>query len=252
MATVTNLGGLQITTDAATYSVGPFTPAANTLIVVFAMLTGETSTDWTVTDDHAGTYTKIRRQVKNASADIMEVWIANQRASAVATNWTYSHASGNATGSFMQIYSVSGMSRTGSAAVRSQGGQDNQAAAGTPAPALNQAALNGNPTITVIHNATNPPGTTAPSGWAVGAARGYNVPVTGSHSTFRNSGFTGTTITWGSTSVSAFSSVAIELLVGKPENQLSGGVFTTKKSKYHSGGVDIEKPVKYRSGGAFS
>lgn len=212
-ATIGSIAGLASTTDGVTYTTGSATPTARNLIVVTATLTGETSTNWTVTDSQGGTYTKIRRQVQNSSADIMEVWVADQFASAVATTWTYSHASGNATGCTLQVDSVSGMSRTSASAIRSQGGEDNQAAGGTPAPTLGLTALTGNPVLTLVHNASNPPGLTAPSGsgFVVVINRNYNTPTTGFGRSHTNKSFTGTTVTWGSTSATAFSSVAVEL-----------------------------------------
>lgn len=211
MASVTLGAQTDVTTNAATYNSGAFTPALNDLLVAFVAVTGQTATDWAVTDNQSGTWTKVLRQVKNASADIMEVWVRNQLAPNASTTVTYSHVSGNATGGVVLVWRVAGITRTGSGAIRSQGGQDNQAASGTPAPVLNQAALTGNPTLTAVFNATNPSGVTAPASWTGETDVGFASPTTGWHGARRDSGFTGTTITWGSTSASAFASAAVEV-----------------------------------------
>src|SRR5436305_1627986 len=97
MATVTAAISSADTTDGITFSTAAFTPAANDLVVVFVHLTGETSTDWTVTDSVGGTYTKIARFVRVVSANILELWVGNQLEAATSRTITFSHAAGIAT-----------------------------------------------------------------------------------------------------------------------------------------------------------
>lgn len=212
MAAVVNGAAVGSTTGAATYNSGSFTPAVGDLLVAFVGVTGETSADWAVTDNQSGTWTKIRRQVKNASADIFEVWVRDQLvSSAVGHTVTYSHAVGNATGGVVGVVRVSGMTNTGSAAVRSQGGQDNQATGTTPAPVLDSTPLTTNPILTAVHNGQNPGATTQRTGYTVRHSTGYGTPTTGLRTTSLDSGETSATLTWGGTSTGAWSSIGIEL-----------------------------------------
>ena len=217
MATVVAAAvSVQSGTDNTTYSTGSFTPAANDLIVVFAGVNGSTSSDWLVTDSLGGTYTKIARALYVASADITEVWVGTALAAASARTVTYAHASGLATGGFIQPLQVSGMTRVNSSAVRSFGTQDNQAAASTPAPVLSATALTSNPVITSVSSSTNPPAITVPSGFTSRFNLGHTAPVRGMITASDDSGFTSATVTWGGTSATAFGSIAIELDTTSP------------------------------------
>lgn len=222
MAAVTLGAQTAVTTNAATYNSGAFTTpndGLSRLLVAVCAVTAQTATDWAATDNVGGSpgWTKVRRQVKASSADILEVWVRNGLiAPNTSCTVTYSHPSGNASGGCVRVWQVSGMSLTGSSAIRSQGGQDNQAASTTPAPALNQNALTGNPTLTAIFNATSPSGVTQPSGWTGETDQGFSSPTTGTRGARRDSGFTSATITWGSTSASIFCSVAVELDTANP------------------------------------
>jgi hypothetical protein len=111
------------------------------------------------------------------------------------------------------VIGVSGMSLTGEDAVRQFAIEESQAADGTPAPAFSAAALTGNPTIGFCGNATNDisGGLTNPTSWPELRGSNYGTPSSGAQSVARNSGFTGTTITWGSTSASIFGDCILEL-----------------------------------------
>lgn len=196
---------------------GAVVPATGDLLVVFvtkeasALSSPMVSAD--LTSDVAPTgFTLIRNQGHQASAAHMGVFVAN----ALTVNTTsrlITIASGSdaGAGTIISVYSVSGMSRTGGDAVRGQGGQTDQAA-GTPAPVFGAAALTGNACLGAIYNATNPAGMTAPASWTEGSDAGYTTgQVSGIETAFRDSGETGTTITWGSASASAFASIIIEL-----------------------------------------
>ncbi len=217
MAAVTAAAvSVQSGTDNTTYTTGAFTPAANDLIVVFAGVNGSTATDWLVTDSVGGTFTKITRALYVAGADIVELWVATALAAASSRTITYAHASGTATGGFIQPLRVSGMTRVNSAAVRGFGNQNNQAAASTPAPGLGAAALTGNPVISCVANSTNPPSITVPSGFTSRFNLGHTAPVRGQITASDDSGFTSATVTWGGTSATAFGSIAVELDTSSP------------------------------------
>jgi hypothetical protein len=190
------------------------TPAVDDLLIAFVEWTDGSAGaagNVTVTDDQGGTWTFINRALKVGSTDTMEIWVRDQLATAaVAHVVTQSNPDGSDTGGGITVSRWSGMTKTGAAAVRQVAKQDNQAA-GTPAPVFPAACLTGNPTAGVIHNLTNPATMTPPTGWTEQADLGYNTPVTGFELVTRDSGFTGTTVTWGSASASTFSSLMIEL-----------------------------------------
>jgi hypothetical protein len=215
MAAVTYLQGAATTTAAITYTSNSTTPGGGSrLLVAYVCVTGNTETTWAMSDSLGGSWTKIRRQVKATSVDIAEIWVRNSLLPSTpgALTCTYSKpGAGSATGCLMAILDVTGMTRTGSNAVRGQGGQDNRAGSTTPAATFAQAALTANPTITAIHCATQTPTTTYPTGFTDLVSTGDLTPTTGFRVGRDDSGFTGSTVTWGGTSSSAYSTVAIEL-----------------------------------------
>lgn len=209
MAAVTLLGSL-FDTNSGTHTVTA-TPAAGDLIVIITAATGSTVQQPPTDDNSSGTYTQLQNALKATSADILGIWVRNAPiASAVSTIFTL--APGTTTGGGLAVLKVTGMSNTGSAASRSTGSQANQAS-GTPAPVLGGAALTGNPVIAAVFNATNPATMTARSSPAYTELvdTGWATPTTGIEIMAINSGETAQTITWGSSSASAFCSVVTEL-----------------------------------------
>lgn len=208
---------------------GAFTPSVGDLLVVF--VTKEASVSMATGDltSSIGGFTFTRIQYTNfrGGADSLAVFVSDALVSS-ATSQTVTIASGAdaGAGSIISVYSVSGMTLTGSAAVRRSAGQINQTAGTTPAPAFSVAALTENCCLGAVANATNPAGLTPPSGWSESQDTGYTTgAVTGLQTSFRNSGETGTTITWGSTSASEFGSLIIELdtaAAGQPSSRRLG------------------------------
>ena len=216
MATFTAGTALSSTTNTDTYAFTALTPAVGDLLVCFVK-SGETTASTAITSDVGGIgFTKIAQTLYNTSADFCDVFVANQLVtSAVSHTLTWTCTGDNANGGSRVVGRVSGMSRTGLDAVRQFKEQENQSA-GTPAPAFDTAALTGNLTFAVMVNATNPATMTTPSGWTERHDVGYNTPPSGLHVCTRDSGFTGTTVTWGSASASVFGAVIVELDTSVP------------------------------------
>lgn len=189
---------------------GAFTPAVGDLLVVFVTIEASTA-DHTLSSSVGGfTFTQIGKELFRTSASALLAYVSDALVSS-ATSQTVSIPSPGS-GSIISVYSISGLTRTGSSAVRQQGGQSNQTAATTPAPAFAGAALTGNLCIGAVANATNPAGLTQPGSWTESQDTGYTTgAVHGLETAFRNSGETNTTITWGSTSASIFASIILEL-----------------------------------------
>ena len=217
MATVTLAVAPNADTSNTPNTSSAFSPATGDLLVVFvtkeasALSSPMASAD--LTSSVAPTdFTLIRNEGHQSGAAHMGVFVAN----ALTTNTTsrtVTIASGTdpGAGTIITVLRIAGMTKVGAAAVRSQGGQTNQAA-GTPAPAFGQAALTTNLCVGAIYNATNPAGMTQPASWSEAADVGYTTgQVSGCETAYRNSGETGTTITWGSASASIFASLILEL-----------------------------------------
>lgn len=186
------------------------TPAVGDLFVVFCAVRGNTNVTPTCSDDNGGAYTLVDANTFNpASAGAFSVFVRNSLLSNT-TSTIVTVATGSNTSGAVHIIAVSGMFRTGSAAIR-QHGIGNTGGGGTPAITFGASALTANVTIGAVANITNPAGMTAPTSWTERQDTGFNNPSVGLESVTRDSGFTGTTITWGSTTPSNASQAALEL-----------------------------------------
>ena len=211
MAGITFVAGTASTINASSYASGSFTPAANDLLVVFVHASGTIAADAVLTDSQNLGFSLVGKVADGTNVNTSYIFVAQNFAAASAMTVTFGCVSDSATGSVIEVYRISGMSRVGSMAVRQVATSPNQASGGTPAVTFGQAVLTGNPTLGFVSNATSPATLTPPTSWTEGNDTGYSTPTTGMEVVSRASGFTGTTITWGSTSGSAFAAGAIEL-----------------------------------------
>jgi hypothetical protein len=212
MASCNNFVLMASTTNATSYTTASLGVVANELVVVFTGASG-TIADGTVTDSLGGTYTLQDSSQKSAGADEGHLWVRDSLIpSTTSMTITFDCTGDAATGLILAAIRITGMSRVGASAVRQVAHQDAQSGGTTPAPAFPAACLTGNPTIGFIFNETNPAGMTPPTNWTeLTADVGHSQPTTGGEYCIRNSGFTGTTITWGSTSASEYLSMIVEL-----------------------------------------
>lgn len=198
---------------------GAFTPAVDDLLIVF-VVGSATVTDAGDTLTNSGvTFTRFLSATYAASVNAIHGYVANALVPSATSQSVTFTPTDTANGTVIFVCRVAGMTRTGLNAIRQSAKEDNQGAGGTPAPAFASAALTGNPTLGVIGNNTNPAGLTEPTGWTEPASTGdlgYATPTTGGEYVFRDSGFTGTTITWGGTSASVFGSIIVELDSSSP------------------------------------
>lgn len=202
------------TTALSAYPAASFTPAIGDLIVVFVAASGTVAAGTcSSTGSGATTFSLVTSGTANGAADTNYCFISNTYVTDTDGHVVTFDCTGDpATGAIVACFTVSDVPRVGLDAIRQSAKQDTTAA-GTPAPAFGAAALTGNPTLGMVGNGTNPAGMTPPTSWteSSGADVGYGTPATGLEAVFRNSGFTGTTVTWGSASASAFGSIIIEL-----------------------------------------
>lgn len=192
------------------------TPAVGEILVVVAAYTGGTVRGGAVSDDRGGTYSKLCSALKNTSADTLEIFVRDQLVtSAVLHTVTQADPPGSDTGGGLVVMRYSGMSGAGGTVFRQAAIQENGASAATPAPAFATAVLTGDAVVAAEFNTTNSTtSVTAPSGWTEQAEVAYTTPTTGLEVASRDSGFTGTTVTWGNAAPSAFCAAVVELLAG--------------------------------------
>lgn len=199
------------------YAAGTFTPALSDLLVCLVATTGsiEPTAAGAVSDNRGGTYYKAAFSTRN-SANSIYTFVRNQLvSSAVSHILTFTCGGDAATGAVILVYRVSGMTRAGSIAVKQIATQIGLAAGGTPTVVFSVACLTGNTVIGVVGTAQNPAALTPPSGWTESAAplfdTGTTTPAAGCEGCHINSGFTSTTVTWGSVSSGISGSIAVEL-----------------------------------------
>jgi hypothetical protein len=187
-----------------------FTPAVGDLVVVYCCVAANTNDTPTCSDNNgSGTYDLI--DVMNASIASINYRMSVFIRTALMVNTTstvITVATGSNTSGTIHVVPITGVSRTGSSAVRSKGSQNNQAA-GTAAPVLNQSALTGNGTLVAQGSADTT--TTPPTNWTEVLDTSQSNDTVALESASRASGFTGTTITFGAASSTVFCSHAMEL-----------------------------------------
>lgn len=225
MAAFTSAGSAWTTT--ANDKTVTATPSLNDLIIVFAGTSGLAGGTTNVTDDNSsGVYTQIDVDYTGFSTTgVLTAWVRTKLIpSATSTIFTASQT--GSSGGGLQVCRISGMSICGLGAVRGCGGQSAGGAGATPAPILlrrvgttfsgTQAALTANLCVGAVCGGTLTPAVTQPASWTESLDLSYSGPATGLETAFRNSGETGSTITWGSTIATAFASMVIELDISVP------------------------------------
>lgn len=209
MAAVVHGQALTTTTNTVgPFTTASFTPAANDLLVAHVSWDGSLGAV-TISDSLGGSWSLIATAQKSSGADLMHLFVRDSLVSGAAMTVTIQNASAG-TGALLAVARVSGMTRTGSSAVRQHVSHANQGA-GTPAVTFSSACLTGNPTIVFFGNTTNPAGITPPASWTERLDHGHSNPVKGQEYASRDSGFTGTTITWGSASATVMAQQGLEL-----------------------------------------
>lgn len=216
-------------TGATPNTSGAFTPTLNDLVVAFVIATDTVDATLTISNSAGLTFTKVAGATPmRSSADRVYCYVADALAAASSQTITVDMPADAATGTVISVYCVSGMTRTGASALKQQKAAGNQTVVGDgdPEVILDAAALTGNPILCACTNATNPAAITPPSGWTetAGADVGYNSPVTGMEVCHRDSGFTGTTITWGAASPSNYACMAVELDTSSASVTVAPGV----------------------------
>lgn len=207
MAATTFLGSAWTTTAGNKTVTG--TPAVGDLIVVITGATGVATS--AVTDNAGGTYTQVgTTRTGFSTTGNLQMWIRDSFITA-ASSTIFTATQASSTGGGLVVLRVSGMLRTGANAARQTSGQSAGTAATTPAPVFPGVALTGNPVIGAVANGATAASMTAPASFTEDMDLGYSTPSAGLETVHRDSGHTSATVTWGSTSATAFASYILEL-----------------------------------------
>lgn len=211
-------------TGATPNASGAFTPAQDDLLVVIVQAAASVSGAAEVPTASANgiTFVKALQMTYASGANSLDIYIAEQLVPASPVSMTVSWAPADAaTGTVIDVVSVSGMSRTGTSAIR-QTGSGFGGATTTPSVGFGAACLTGNPVILAVANGTNPVGTSTPTNWiSINSTVAYSTPTTGYQGCRRDSGFTGSSVSWNSTSASIWGAVGIELDASAASQNLS-------------------------------
>ncbi len=216
MATVVAGNSTANTGNNQAIAVTGFSTTAGDLLIAFAVVSGQ-SAGGTFTSNGGLTWVQVGPlATKNVGADSLVCAIAQQFDVTQATSRTVTFTpagSPTSTGVAISVMRVSGMAKTGSAAVRQSSKEDGKSS-GTPAPLFASAPLTANCCLGAVANGSNPANlsvTTSGGTWTERHDTGYGTPNTGLETQSINSGFTTAQVTWGSSSASGFASMIVEL-----------------------------------------
>lgn len=175
---------------------------------VFCAAKDNTNLTPTCSDNNGGTYTLITAVAYNSGADTFSVFSRDQKTiNTVSTTVTVDI--GANTNAEAAVVACTFVYHVGSAALRSSGSTENIALGATPAATLNQSALTGNVTIAAL-GYDGGGAITPPPSWTerkeVNQSLGASVEIA-----TRDSGFTGTTITWGNTAPGPAAAFVMEI-----------------------------------------
>lgn len=202
-------------------NVVPITPNIGDLMLIMVGTTGQATpaVAATVTDncaDGLGTYTFVGSALRTASADVMAVYVRNALvASASSTSGSADLGANN--GAFLVLMSFAGITRFGSAAIRTVGvtpqfAREQNQTTGAPQPVYSSITLTSNPQVTGIYtNGGNPPNISGPTNFVSRVNGGYNTPTSGLQIYTIDGGNTSTALNWAGSTGSAYCDFAVEL-----------------------------------------
>lgn len=210
MATCTFVKSTAVTTNSTAYTQIVTSASVGDLIV--ACIGGSVTLGaGTSTDNKGGTYTVVS-SIQKGGADVAYCYIGNQFVTTSSFTINFGFGGGDASGgAVIGIYAVSGMTLTGAQAKRQVAEQSAGGANFEVNLTFSQAVSSSNALIGAVYNGANPATMTPPTGWTESTDIGYNTPSNGGEFVFRDNGFNGSTMGWGSTSATSFSAFMLEL-----------------------------------------
>lgn len=250
MAVVTLLGTATFNTTAGNKTVTA-TPAVNDLIVVVAGASGTSEANaatTSVTDNQTGgTYVKVADSLGAGASPRISIWIRTGLIGS-ATSTVFTASQGSSSGGGLAVLKVTGMTRVGFDAGRQYKGAFG-AGGTTPTVSFTAACLTGNAVIEGVVNGANPATLTPPASHTERVDTGYATPTTGLEVASRDSGETGSTITWGGSSASAWRAAAVELNTATDTNALGSwrpSLADVRRLTLRSAGGGLTAPPRSR------
>lgn len=206
MATVTSLAAMSSSdTDTTSYSGNAGTPTTGDALICFVWAVGTLSAG-----SMTGTWTweKLTSFSVGGTSTIY-VFMAYATAG-TSTTPTFSCTDDAATACFIQCFNISGTGGGGSVYVRQF---KSATGSGTnPAVTMDAAILTGNPVLGCAANFLNNSAQfTAPTSWTEGGEASTATTTATLETAYRNSGETGTTITWTNANALPWGAVVVEL-----------------------------------------
>jgi len=210
----TPAGGTQAGNQAVTFTV----PAGALIVVHTAFTSGVTDhTSMTVTDNQGGTYTQIVQCKRATSTAVHACWIRDSAPPAGSLTVTGNVGTVTTTGGAIEAWAITNRGDTeatkfGGAAGANYGFQSDQASGTTPNPSFISGAPSTNSIILgSIHCNSNASTMTQKAGWTEAGEVTYNTPATGAEFCHKNKGETSSSILWGASVSSAYTSIVIEI-----------------------------------------
>lgn len=221
-----------------------FTPAVDDLLVVVVGSSGIAGSFYpAVTCDNGVTFTR----VTPGAVPRIDVWISNQKvSSAVLHTVTVDYTGDATTGQNIDVLKVTGMTRTGTSAIRPGQilNQDNATSGTTPQVVLPAVCLTGNSALFIVRAATTDPFSTPPAGWTELSDNGFDTPSVAMACSAIDSGFTSDTITAGASVAANYASLAIEFDASAPTPPGFHREVDMLETVYAVGDADQEVDIK--------
>lgn len=208
MAAPTSKSSFNSSTNAATYTTASFTPTVGELLIAVVSVSASVLAVPTLTLSDGSTFALVG--TGSRSSRRCYVYIANALSvSASSVTATFDCTGDAATACIMWIGSQAGITRTGSAAKKQFAKNDN-VTSGTPTVTFDSACDTSNPTVVALSSDDSSGNSTPPTSWTEVQDVNTSALELQQEVAVRASGFTGTTVTWGSSELD-FCTVGIEL-----------------------------------------
>jgi hypothetical protein len=223
MAGIANRNAVATTNNTGTYVSGSFTPTVGDLLFVICSIGATTDAGAATASANGITFTRIDPPAVRGGIDTTYLFVANQLVPASPSSMiiTVDVSADPGTGDTMFTGAVTGVTKVGAAAVRQTA--VNNAASGAPAATFAAATLAGNPLVGGMQNLASPAGVTEPSGWTELTDTGYATPTKGGEWAHLAAGSAGvTTVTWGSSSATAWAALIAEFDASASALEFSG------------------------------
>jgi hypothetical protein len=228
MAAVNFLGGTQSGTSGTSYGSSSFTPTAGSLLVVFVRGTSTRAVGATLASSVGGLNFDPITAGDWGSTSRNYAYVADAVSTAVSQTVTFDCTGDTASGLAILVLEITGLTRVGTDAIK-QFADEPGLDAEIPAATFPSSVLTGNPTITFFAQNINA-NITVPTGWTEDFdTGGASARAEVAH---RDSGFTGTTITYGNAASSSWGQIIVEMDASDPGGGGESTAVNTAEATY--------------------